>query len=781
MLWRKVLCFAVGIISVIALHAQRGATIAGYVEDASTGEPVIGAAVIAKGRGTSTGNDGRYSLTIPCGTCEIVFSFVGFPDYRMDLFVSRDTVLNVKLAPGESLEQVVITADRNRGFVPSMPDATVLPLWMMDRSPFVLGEPDLIKSMQMLPGVQEGMEGLSGIYVRGGGADETFFVLDGVPMYGISHALGLFSSFTPDAVRKTTIYKGWFPVDYGGRVSGIVDIRTNDGNTQELRGKLRVGLINDAIHFDGPLLSERTSFSLSARTAHTLLAQPVISIFGSGLSYWFYDMNGKIVHRFVGGDKLFVGFYKGGDNFYHSSQEHTYKVEGDRITSHDEEKTKWGNTVVSVRWKHIFGAALYSDIILAYNEYSMNSSTESFSWNRGGQGNTTMRGWGSGIADFRSNAVFRYTLRDHKFVVGAEAVHHNFRPRTEAALNVFADSRRYVGEKSYEGFESAIFVGDDFRVRNRLLFSAGLRYSFMQTEGCWYSIPEPRLTVRLSINEDCCFHVSCSGASQYVHLLSSSDAVMPTDMYVPITEKLKPVISKQLSVGGKYSGLSYMAFSLESYWKKTANVLEYMDGMSPLSGSEGWESLVAMGEGKAYGVEFSTDILLKRMNLSLAYTWSRSWRCFPGQDVNNGEWFPYRYDRPHDFTIVAAYNLSPSLSLNASWVLRSGTVVTLAERPTYLIAPIMEQEFELIARRNNYRLPPTHRLNVSVSWERHYKRGVGEWQFSVYNLYNAMNPNLVYSAEKINRLDDGSYSFRRSYVKTTYLPILPSISYSYSF
>lgn len=403
------------VIFAVNLAAQNRCTVSGYIRDAATGETLIGAGVMvtitdaasgtkasaatpganasaatndkprANSRiiGAVTNEFGYYTITIPCGNIDLTYSYVGCADLQKSIDLQRDTVVNISLAQAASLKASTIVARKDAGIQSTYMGALEIPQEMIKNMPVVLGEPDVIKTIQLMPGVQSGMEGFSGIYVRGGGADENLMMLDGTPLYNVSHLLGLLSVFTPEAVKKVTFYKGSFPARYGGRVSSVVDVRTNDGNTKGFHGSVSAGLLSEKLHFEGPIAGENTTWSFSARGMHTFLFDRLIKACGSPANYAFYDINAKVTHRFSDSDKIFVGFYTGRDYFRYSDSDKSssryYGPDYEPYTKYEEENTKmnlkWGNTLASVRWNHVFSSKLFANTSVSWNTYKMNMVT----------------------------------------------------------------------------------------------------------------------------------------------------------------------------------------------------------------------------------------------------------------------------------------------------------------------------------------------------------------------------------------------------------------------
>ncbi len=794
----------------VVLTPRKSVTISGYITDSQTGETLIAAGVLSdavNNAGAVTNDFGYYTLTIPGRAIpkgrqiKLQYSYVGFESQLFTLDAPVDTVINVTLTPSAEINESIVVARKDAGIQSTNIGALEVPLTQIKNTPMILGESDVLKAIQLLPGVQGGNEGFTGLYVRGGGPDENLFLLDGVPIYNVDHMLGLFSVFQPEAVKKVTLYKGGFPARYGGRVSSILDIRTNDGNMKETHGLISIGVISDRFHLEGPIVKDKLSYSVSARGMHTAVLSPVMRLLmkEAYYNYYYYDLNGKITWRISDKDRLYFGVYSGADQLkYKEDFENQESVDGSDYyeESLDAMKIKWGNNVVSARWNHIFNNQLFANVTVAYNQYKMLMSSKSHSsyredgWSYSRIYDTQ---YNSGIKDVSAKIDFDFNPTPaHLVKFGLDYTRHNFIPESMSMINnemeagdVQIDTTfNIMDRKLYGGNDMSVYVEDDMRVGRFLTLNPGLRVSWFNTEGKNYFSLQPRFSAKLAFG-DIAFKAGYSRMAQYVHLLSSSNFSMPTDLWVPITKDIRPVISDQVSVGAYYDGLKGWEFSVEAYWKNMQNILEYKDGSFMLGSSAGWENKVTMGEGRAIGLEFYIQKTLGKLTGWTSYTLAKSDRHFSDGSVNNGNPFPYKYDRRHNFNINLNWQAGRRIDLNATWSYMSGGMTTIPEDKVTVITPIQQNSLgnnvvvaDYVTSRNNYRLPPSHRLNVGMNIHRKHKknRGEGIWNISVYNAYNQMNPNFVFLTVK----DDNE---KRTYgmEKITILPILPSIGYTYKF
>lgn len=814
---KKVIVLAGALLSGISLYAQRNsATISGYITDGTSGETLIGAGVLVDSGaktpvGAVTNVYGYYTLTIPRGNTKLQFSYLGYESITMDIRLQRDTTINIVMDPSATLEASKVVAQRDAGIQSTFLGALDVPVVHIKNAPVLFGEADVLKAIQMMPGVQGGNEGFTGLYVRGGGPDENLVLLDGNPIYNVDHMLGILSVFQTEAVKKVTLYKGSFPARYGGRVSSIVDIRTNDGNMKETKGSFGVGVLTDKFHIEGPIIKDKLSYSFSARGLHTLMYDPVIRLFGYNLgnaisdpgtktstygNYYFYDINGKISWRYSDRDRFYLGVYNGLDHLgVKFSQSETYAFQ----------KTKmgigWGNNVVSLRWNHIFSQRLFANTTVSYNSYRMlmnmgATMKEQYDFDDDMVIDEVYKydfdfNYNSGIRDWSAKVDFDFVPSPrHLMKFGGGYTFHVFYPRTSTAiiLEEEGDSSerqdfRIGPEKNYLGNEISMYVEDDFSVTDHFTVNPGMHFSWFITGGRHYVNAQPRLSAKFSFDMGLSFKAGYARMAQYVHLLSSTQISLPMDLWVPITKNIKPVTSDQVSAGVYYDAIPGWEFSVEGYYKWLNNILEYKDGASVLVSATGWEDKVEMGKGFARGLEFFIQKTSGDLTGWIAYTLAKSERLFPDGEINLGKRFPYKYDRRHNLNVNLNYAISKKWDLSASWSYMSGGMTTVPERTTVISEPSGNSyQTEFIRYRNNYRLPPSHHLNLGVNYHKMKTRGEAVWTLSVYNVYNRMNPNLAFvDYDYVYNPATGNYVKRLALQTVTILPIMPSLSYTYNF
>lgn len=769
----------------VSLKAAVRYTLRGHVTDLLSSETLISAGVFTGRSGTITNEFGFYSITLDEGEYEFTFSYIGYETRSLHVKLDKDKVLNIALRPDARLDAAIVTGRAETGVQATRSGAIDIPRSVLDNSPVLLGEKDVLKTIQTLPGVQGGMDGFSGIFVRGGSDDENLLLLDGVPVYNAAHAFGIFSVFTPESVKKVTLYKSDFPARYAGRASSVVDVRTNDGDMNSMHGAVTVGIMTDAVHLEGPLDDGKTSFSVSGRLVHSLLFSPLMKAFDVPANYWFYDLNGKINHRFSDKDRLYLGIYRGNDHLgLDDEYESTFGGET-RIDEKEETRMKWGNTIGTFRWNHVFGRRLFSNTTAFINSYHGSFGQSSLNDYHGKVLNGYLEErfrFSSGIFDVGAKTDFDWNpTPEHSVKFGAAVTSHRYHPdsNVSAVFSKTGDSALrdtlYTNASSVQrGFEASVYAEDDFSVGEKLKIDAGVHLSLFATQGKSYLSPQPRLSLRYAMTDDLALKGGYARMAQYIHKLSSSNISLPTDLWVPITKDIRPLVTDQVSSGVAFLGIKGWELTAEAYWKWSENVLEYKDAAANGSSAAEWSEAVEMGSGRAYGVEFLARKTDGPATGWLSYTWSHTDRIFRDGSINAGKWFPYRYDRRHVITAFANYHFEKGIDFSALWTFASGGAMTLPTRSF----SVMDYDGNVInvpyvETRSNYRLPADHRLDLSVNFTKQKHRGERTWNVGVYNVYARKNPNIVdIDIERNVAVRIRKYSF---------LICIPSISYTYRF
>lgn len=782
---------------------SRKFTISGYVTDGTSSETLIGANILEsrQQQGTTTNPYGFYSITLPAGETELSFSYLGYTTRQYKLELSKDTLINVLMQDNNQLEEVVIISDKaEAGITATQMGAQEIPIAQIKNTPSILGEADVMKTIQLMPGVQAGVEGSAGLYVRGGGPDQNLILLDGVPVYNVDHLFGFFSVFTPEAVKKVTLFKSSFPARFGGRLSSVVDVRSNDGDMKKYHGTLSVGLLSSKIQLEGPIIRDKTSFNISARRSYIdLIAKPFMPK-DDKISYYFYDINAKINHKFSDRSRLFLNFYNGKDSYYFKTTDSSSSMYKDKMS------LNWGNTIATARWNYIFNQKLFSNTTVAYNKYRMDANSTVYTKTNLIESISESNyhsNYHSGICDWSYLIDFDYNPTPaHHIKFGAGYLHHDFRPEVatskiqEKEDGITKQDTLYnsISNSTIQAHEVSAYIEDNFDIGSRLRMNVGLHLSMFRVQRRNYFSAQPRVSARYQLTRHTVLKASYTKMSQYIHLLSSTPISMPTDLWVPVTSKIKPMQAHQYSLGSYYTGLTGWEFSVEGYYKQMRNVLEYKEGVSFLGSSSGWENKVEMGKGRSMGIEFMAQKTTGKTTGWIAYTLAKSDRKFAIGGINNGERFPYKYDRRHNLSLVVNHKFSNRIDIGASWIFSTGGTATIAEEVTAIIRPGEDaiQQKDYIEKRNNYRLPASHRLNIGVNFNKKTKHGVRTWNISLYNAYNAMNPTMIYSnnsggyASYIKNQEDGKVYLqyipaKRKITKLTLLPCVPSVTYTYKF
>lgn len=694
----------------------------------------------------------------------------------------------------EELQEAVVTANKETGIHSTLMGSLEMPKTILENSPSALGEPDLLKSAQLLPGIQQAEEGFAGLLIRGSGQSEILFLMDGSPIYNVSHLLGLFSSFTPEAVSNVNLYKGPSPARFGGRAAGIVDVRTKDGDMQKVHGSISVGILNDRMHLEGPIIKGKMSFSVSGRFMHSFFLNPVIKLAGSDFGYYFYDLNGKIVWRPTASDKAIVSVYSGYDSFSCDMHNNRFADGGAKQLGKVSEvaDVNWGDRIVSMRWMHDFGAGLVAEAYAYFTGYSYSNLWSEIPEDYDG---TEYYGRSSSkIKDMSAGSFLEWRLLPHhKLRAGVGSIYHRYSPDVEFlnrySINEMLFEEKHSGRLENQGWENSLYAEDEWTICDKLSLNAGVRGCWMPTGPDDFMSIEPRLSAKVDLFRGASLKAALGRCSQYVHLLSSSSMFLPypADMWIPSTQKIHPIICDQASAGLYYTAIPGWEFSAEGYVKRTMNILDYRDGVNMYSMGDDWEEYISMGESLSRGVEFSAEKKVGKATGIVAYTLAKSDRHYADGKVNNGEWFPDRYDRRHDFSIFFNYRFSELMSLSLTWGIQSGLMITVPEGITLIPwdertsatfgESLSVHQDMLISSRNNYRLPPSHKLNASFNLTRTVRHGESIWSFGLYNAYNAKNANLAYVDYQLDEDKVVGLVVRT----VTFLPVLPSANYTFKF
>ncbi|TSA39259.1 MAG: TonB-dependent receptor [Porphyromonadaceae bacterium] len=787
---KKIAFSSLLIVFSLSLQAQRY-TIRGTVEDNLTGEKLISSNVYdaMSLKGITTNAFGFYSLTFPAGIVKLTVSYIGYQTVVLDLNLRQDTLINIRLSPVINLDEVVISAERAKSAVLSTQmSMTELSAKSIKSLPMLLGEVDVLKALQLLPGVKGGNEGTSGIYVRGGGPDQNLILLDGVPVYNANHLFGFFSVFNPDAIQSVKLITGGFPARYGGRLSSVLDIRMRDGNNKKFSAEGSVGIIASKLTIEGPIIKDKTSFIVSGRRTYIdVLAQPLIKLQAKGSNsninagYYFYDLNAKINHKFSDKSRLFLSAYSGRDKAYFWTVDKGDK-QGVNFRSEADAGLGWGNLTAAVRWNYVITPKLFSNTTLTYSRYNFVTSMMNQQVNNDTLTYKFQYIYDTGIIDWAGKIDFEY-LPDpnHTIRFGYNQIYHIFKPGVSVLSmqggNNFGIDTTF-GNKDIYAHEGALFVEDDWTISPRLKANIGLHFSGFKVQDSTYTSLQPRISARFLVNEKVSIKAAFTTMSQYIHLLTNSTIGLPTDLWLPSTEKIKPERATQYALGVVYEPADGIGISVEGYYKSMKNLIEYKEGASFFSFTNDWQDKIEIGEGRAYGVEILARKQLGKTSGWIGYTLSWSDRKF--ENISFGEWFPYRYDRRHDVSFVLNQKISDNIDLGITWVYGTGNAVTLPLEKYASLASIWSEYryfngIEAFDNRNSYRMPAYHRLDIGINFKKDTKWGESVWSIGAYNVYNRKNAFYLQFSQQY-MADGSSKTVLKQY---SLFPIIPSISYSF--
>lgn len=772
------------VVTSLSGYAQSKYTINGYIKDSLTGETLIGASISIRDlqKGSASNQYGFYSVTLPKGTYTCIFSYIGYQPREVSIRFEENKIQDVLLVPISSiLNKVVVTAKKRENNVKTAQMGKVdLNINTIKALPSFLGESDILKSLQLLPGVRNAGEGNAGFYVRGGGPDQNLIMLDDAVVYNTGHLFGFFSVFNSDAIKSLSLIKGGMPAQYGGRLSSVVDIAMKDGNMNKTEVDAGIGLIASRFAIQGPVIKNKASFMFSARRTYidALTAPALAKTTYSGSGYYFYDINAKFNYQFSPADRLYISGYIGKDKFSFNNKERSFKT-----------SIPWGNATATVRWNHIFSKKLFANTTLVYNNYN-------FKFN--GSQNDFLFKLSSGIKDLNAKSDFDYYVTpEHKLKFGAQYTYHTFLPSIFSGSQDTVNFTPNSGAQQKYANEYAVYLQDDWDINKAIRLNYGVRYSVFQQLGSYKSYTtdangnrtdsvtfargqvvksyggiEPRATIRISVDENSSIKAAITRNMQYIHLVNNAGSTLPTDIWVPSTLRVKPQTGWQYSTGYFRNFKNNMfETSVELYYKTMHNQIEYKEGYTPNTLTDPEESFV-FGKGWGYGAEFFVNKVKGRLTGWVGYTLSWAWRKFP--DLNSGLKYPARYDRRHDLSIVGMYALNNKWKLSSVFIFGTGNAISLPER-FYFINGTLTQQFSSI---NSYRMKPYSRLDVAATYTpipKKPRKYTSSWVFSIYNVYSRLNPYFYYFNVD-GGLQNGTLKVAAKQVSL--FPIIPSVTWN---
>jgi hypothetical protein len=774
-------------------YAQEKFTLSGFVSDKNNGENIIGVNIFCKElkQGVVSNTFGFYSLTLPAGNYEISFSYIGYKTQVYNLNLEKDIQKNIAFdITSFSVGEVQVRAKAN---IVEKTETSVIevPIEQIKTIPALLGEVDIIKAIQLLPGVQSS-EGTSGFYVRGGGPDQNLILLDGVPVYNASHLGGIFSVFNADAIKSVRLTKGGFPARFGGRLSSVLQIDMKEGNSKEFKGDASIGLISSKFTFEGPIIKDKTSFIISARRTYLdLIVAPFLPS-TTDLTLYFYDLNAKINHKISKKDRIYLSAYSGKDKLGVDFSESFV----DQITNEQSSlnfELGYGNLTSTLRWNHLFSDKLFSNTTLTYSRYSFNTDfgvNSTYTTNNETEIWDVNFGYLSGIEDLGARIDFDFIPNpNHEIKFGTSYTNHNFFPgETTLSINeTLPDASQNFSLDTTLNFsgntiadELYFYLEDNFKINNRLKANLGIHLGYYNTDRSNSIFKnnisfQPRASVRYLINDKWSVKGSYAEMTQNIHLLSNSSIGFPSDIWVPATDTVPSQKSKQWAgnISTEFSNGEY-ELSLEGYYKTMSNLITYKAGYSNLSSTESWENSVETGGiGESYGLELFLQKKKGRTTGWIGYTLSWTNRKF--DNINFGEWYPYKFDRRHDFSLVFSHKFNEKWDAGLTWVYGTGNAITFPQA-IYLGTPNNGNDVvdvvESYGTRNSTRLDAYHRLDLGFNKTVKKKRITKILSFGAYNAYSRKNPFFAYlTYEGGNRVAK----------QVSLFPVIPSISYRIKF
>lgn len=761
----------------LSLSAQSKFTLSGYVKDKASGETLIGANIINvnnNSQGATTNTYGFYSITLDQGTYKVGISYLGYENQFFEVDLTKNVSLNVDLSEGLVIDEVVISAekdDRRKNVEGTQMGTVELPVENIKKLPAIFGEVDILKAIQLLPGVLSSGEGNAGFYVRGGGPDQNLVLLDEAVVYNSGHMLGFFSVFNADALKNTTLIKGSMPANFGGRLSSVLDIQMKEGNDKNYAVEGGIGLISSRLTLQGPVIKDKSSFIVSARRTYILdLIQPALKGGNfEGTNYYFYDINTKWNYTFSNKNRLFFSGYFGNDVLKFRQPVRDFKFD-----------LPYGNKTATLRWNHLFSEKLFMNVSAVYNDYQFQFT--------GGQDDFSFKLF-SGVKDWNLKVDFeQFPSPNHTIKYGLNYTYHTLTPNTASATA--GDVAFNTEFKPKYANEVAVYLMDDMKLGSKWAVNTGLRLSAFQQVGPYtskltgeefgtfepaktYGAIEPRFSLNYKATDNFSIKSGLAWTTQYLHLVSNSSSTLPADVWVPSTEIVKPQRGIQYAFGvfKNFKNDTYET-SIEVYYKDLQNQIDYADNYVNDISKEVEDAFV-FGKGRAYGAELFIKKAKGKLNGWIGYTLSRSERSF--DDIEGGRWYPAVYDRTNDLSVVVNYKPARKWDFGAVFIYGTGKLFTPV-RGFFFV----EQNVNLFyGPRNSARLDDYHRLDLSATYTPKpdsKKKFKGSWTFSIYNTYNRKNPFFVNFDTKT---DFQTGTSQITGTKITIFPMIPSVTYNF--
>ncbi len=772
---KTLLAFLVFLIHISTFAQKSQKVISGFIKEKGSRENLIAATVyIAETQqATLSNNYGYYSISTNRDSITLIVSSVGYQKQAYTIVLKNNVVQDFELVSNNNIAEVVVT-DSKENLISQDQQMSIMrvPIEQIQQIPGLLGEKDVLKVLQLLPGVQKGSEGNSGLYVRGGGPDQNLIILDDAPVYNAFHLFGFYSLFNGDALKSVELTKGGFPARFGGRLSSVLEMNMKDGDKEKYRAEFGVGLISSRFTVEGPIKKNKSSFLLSGRRTYIdALIYPLLPDESKG-GYYFYDFNAKANIEIDKKNTIYLSGYFGRDKFYASSNFSDYSS---RFGLY------WGNGTGTIRWNRVIKSKLFSNTSFIYSLYRFNISIrEKFN------GDEFEIRLYSGIRDLSIKQDFDYALNNkHLIKAGVFIQQHRFTPSATTIKNSEFPEEDEESIETIDALENAAYIEDRYQITPRLNSNIGLRFShFLQNSKNYVGL-EPRLGFSYQLKTDLALKASYAMMNQYIHLLSSTGVGLPTDLWVPATDLVRPQRSNQVAIGAAKDFIPQkINVSIEAYYKHMNNVIAYKDGASFLTvdepGSEDkikWDENVTSGQGWSYGLEFLLKHDGGRFSGWLGYT--LSWTELQFDAINFGKKYFARYDRRHDLSLVVIHKVSKDITFTTTWVYGTGNAITLPKSEYIAVVPGQGQQGSYnnyvsdYGAKNGFRMEAYHRMDMGIQFHKQLKRSTRIFEISVYNLYNRKNPYFYY----IGYDNSGNRKLR----KINLFPMLPSISWTYKF
>lgn len=771
---RLLLSLALLLFSISSVFADDKVTISGYVKSAETGEGLIGSTIYVEElkTGTATNVYGFYSLTIPKGNYTLRYSYIGYENVSIPEELLGDNSRNIELQPASTeVDEIVVHSEaRDKNIRKAEMGVVKLSPKETRAIPVILGEQDILKTIQLLPGVSSGTEGTTGFYVRGGGADQNLIILDEAPVYSASHLMGFFSVFNSDAIKDVELYKGNAPANFGGRLSSILDIQMNEGNSKKFAASGGLGLLSSRLTLESPIVKDKGSIIISGRRSYADLFMAFSkNNTQQKTDLYFYDLNAKANYKINDNNRVYLSGYFGRDVF---------NIE-------DLFALKWGNKTGTLRWNHVFNNRLFLNSSIIYSNYDYG-----FGYNF----SNNMIYIKSGIRDLNWKEDFQYYINSNNTLkFGLNDIYHTYHPGEINAENDDLFNSIFMGKK--QAYEGAAYISHELNISDHFSVTYGLRYSGFIAVGPdsvytyneddeitntevfskgdvikKYGIIEPRATFNFILNPKNSVKFSYARNAQYVHLLSNSSASLPTDVWIPSSKNVKPQIADQLAAGF-FRNFKNNIFetSIEAYYKKLQHQIDYQNGAEILL-NKNVESQLVFGKGRAYGVELFVKKRTGKLTGWIGYTLSRTEKSMPA--IDNGNWYPAKQDRTHDISVVGIYQLNEKWTLSGNWVFNTGNAVTFPSGKYQ----VDEFTVPVYTSRNDYRMPNYHRLDLGATYTpKKKKRFESSWNFSIYNAYGRKNAFSITFQENENN------PTQTEAVRLSLFQMIPSVTYNFKF